>query len=158
MASEWLNLIFGLVALIPIVAGCYFITHRNRQKQKLIDLIILSKVYSVSRLVSLSGIRQDRAIRYIQEVISHANASGLGSNREWRVLRGAQLNFDSMEIIPAEEIEPTVMEGAFNTLKNAVSSKFAQQVPKEPWVCPYCDTKNSAETLDCSGCNTKRQM
>ena len=155
--DEWLALIPALLALIPIVGAGYFITRRNRQKQKLIDLIIISKVYSVSRLVSLSGVSQDRAIRYIKEVISHANASGLGSGREWRVLRGAQLNFDTMEIVPAEEIEPTVMEGAFNTLKSAVGSKFAQQVPKEPWACPYCDAKNPAETLDCVGCGTKRQ-
>ena len=135
----------------------------NRQKQKVIDLIIISKVYSVSRLVSLSGVRQDKVIRMINECISEANATGfagIGSNRAWRALRGATLDFDRLEIIPAEVIEPTALEGTLNMFKNVVQSKFAKNLPKEPekpWTCPYCNSKNPAEIFDCNGCSAKRQ-
>ena len=159
MESEWLNLIFGIVILIPIVIGCYFITRRNRQKQKVVDLILISKVYSVSRITSLAGVSQDRAIRIIKETISQANTGGLGSDRQWRVLRGAQLDFDAMQIILSEADERTAMEKTFDTAKKAMLSKFTQNLPeepKEPWICPYCDTKNPGDVFNCGGCKASQ--
>jgi len=150
MPIEDLILMIGMLLLMGI--GVFFMTRNNRQKQKMTDLILISKIYSVSRIASLAGVRQDKAIRHIQEIIKHANAG----TREWRVLRGAHLDLNNMEIVLAEideANEATTLEGLVNQAKRVVHSKLAQHLPKEPWICPYCRTQNDGEEQACGSCN-----
>jgi len=156
MPIEDLIVMIGAILLIGI--GAFLVMRNNRQKQKMTDLIIISKVYSVSRIASLAGVRQDKAIRHIQEIITHAN----GGTREWRILRGAHLDLNNMEIVLAEideANEPPTLGGLIDKAKKVAHSKLAQHLPeepKEPWICPYCRTKNDGEEQVCSSCKANR--
>ena len=156
MAIEDLLVGIGILALIGI--GMFLMTRSNNQKQKIRDAILISKVYSVSQIASLAGARQDKAITYIQYLITNAN----NGERAWRILRGAHLDLNKMEIIlaeidPADEA-PTLSDLA-NKAKKVVHSKLAQhlpEAPKEPWTCSYCRSANDEEELVCQSCKAAR--
>ena len=154
--TEDLILMIGIILLFVIVGG--FAALKNQQKKKIADLILISKVYSVSRIAKLARIGEDKAIRRIQQLISYAN----DGNREWRVLRGAHLDLNTLEIILAEvdeADEALTLEGLVNQAKKVVHSKLAQHLPeeqKEPWTCPYCRTVNDGEEQVCNSCKANR--
>ena len=152
------DLMLGIGMLLIVGIGVFLVTRGNRQKQKMTDLILISKVYSVSKIASLAGVKQDRAIRHIQYLITHANSG----TRAWRILRGAHLDLNNMEIVLAEvdETEEALsLEGLVNKAKKVVHSKLAEHLPeeaKEPWNCPYCRTVNDGEEHACKNCKAAR--
>ena len=133
----------------------------TKEKNEIAKIIITSKLYSVSRIAQVAGISVDRVIRHIQDIIADANKSVWeGGNAEWKILRGAQLDLNKMEIIIDENIEKTnpTIGGLFDKAKKVIHSKLADQVSQEQqsWICPYCRTTNVGEEIVCNNCNASR--
>ncbi|MCL2673946.1 MAG: hypothetical protein FWE92_01290 [Defluviitaleaceae bacterium] len=160
--------VMTLVIVLIILAICtlptiFYMRNVNRnggtdwRKQKVFDIIVAHRVFTVAEISKLSGISEKKLIPTLRFIVSEANASrngieqnlSLGGVEIHRILgqtsflgdvgflRGSRLDLNKMEIVLAEN--------------SSVEST------KQKWICLYCDSKNPGEAFACGGCGTRRQ-
>ena len=133
-----------------------FTTRKQRQRKQIIDLILISKVSSITRIAQLVEITQAETIAHIKRIVSEANNIGMLGG-ELRPFRGAHLNLDTLEITLVDASEAPTLGGLFNKAKKAVHSRLSQNVPQQPWACSFCNTSNDPQNQVCAGCAATRQ-
>ena len=147
-------LILVIFVVVPVVLPLVLImrsVNRNGgtywRKQKIFNIIISHRVFTVAEISQLSGISEKKLIPTLRFIVSEANTSPQGINLgalgievqtsflgDVEFLRGSRLDLNKMEIILAEN--------------KAEDSK---------WACLYCNSINFAEALVCCACNARRQ-
>jgi len=128
----WGALIPGALLLLMAIVRIFLRTRQTYLLNKLASLIVSSELRSIPDIARFSKMSEDKVIKRLRVLISNSSSLKLGNDA--RYLKGARLNLQTMEII--------------------LSDKYRE---KEPWVCAYCRSKNSAEAIVCQSCKAPKK-
>jgi len=128
----WGALIPGALLFLTAIVRIFLRARKTHALNKLASFIVSSELRSIPDIVRFSKMSEDKVIKRLRILISDSSSLKLGNDA--RYLKGARLNLQTMEII--------------------LSDKY---VEKEPWVCAYCRSKNSAEAIVCQSCKASKK-
>ena len=147
--ADLLTYIGAGVFLVALVGAGVFAWFRDWQKKRLAELILNTNVTDIRTIAEITRMSQATCVRRVLQMVTLAN----NGNWEWRLLRRATVDINTMQIILADVGEPIVADDFINKAKTIALSKLSSLMPSASWTCPQCGAVNSDKDEHCAGCN-----